>query len=97
MTSTEVRQVGASAQDSSEKTMAPRMFDVVFPYDTQLIFGSLIFVTGEDGDLKMLPTGPTPKHLALASSLASGSPAHDRISVHGVTSTPPRLFGVPQS
>jgi hypothetical protein len=31
-----------------------------------------MFVAGEDGDLKMLPPGPAPEHLALASSSTSG-------------------------
>jgi hypothetical protein len=52
--------------------MALRTFNVKFPYGTQLTFGSLTFATGEDGDLKILPPGPAPKHLALASLLASG-------------------------
>jgi hypothetical protein len=52
--------------------MAPRTFDVKFPYDTQLTFKSLSFATGEDRELKMLPLGPTPEHLTLASSAASG-------------------------
>jgi hypothetical protein len=69
--STETRQVEGSGQDSFEKTMAPRTFDVKFPCGTQLTFGSLTFATGEGGDLKMLPTGPAPEHLALASSLKS--------------------------
>jgi hypothetical protein len=43
-----------------------------FPHGTQLIFGSLTFAAEEDGDLKMLSTGPAPEHLALASSSASG-------------------------
>jgi hypothetical protein len=34
-------------------------------------FGSLTFATGEDEDLKMLPSGPTQEHLALASLSAS--------------------------
>jgi hypothetical protein len=32
----------------------------------------MTFGVGEDGDLKMLPPGPTPEHLALASLLALG-------------------------
>jgi hypothetical protein len=46
--------------------------DVNFPCGTQLSFGSLTFATREDGDLKMLPPGPTPEQLALTSSSASG-------------------------
>jgi hypothetical protein len=52
--------------------MTSKTFDVKFPCGTQLTFGSLTFAVGEDGDLKMLPPGPAPKHLALASSSASG-------------------------
>jgi hypothetical protein len=51
--------------------MASRTFDIKFPCGTQLTFGSLIFDTGENGELKMLKPGPTPGHLALTSSLAS--------------------------
>jgi hypothetical protein len=52
--------------------MAPWMFDIKFPRGTQLTFESLTFTVGEDGELKMLPPGPEPEHLALASSSASG-------------------------
>jgi hypothetical protein len=45
--------------------MAPWTFDVMFPHGTQLTFGSLTFVAGEDRKLKMLPLGPAPEHLAL--------------------------------
>jgi hypothetical protein len=51
--------------------MAPRTFDVKFPCGAKLTFGSLTFAAGEDEDLKMLPLGPAPENLALASSLAS--------------------------
>jgi hypothetical protein len=51
--------------------MTPRTLDVKFPCGTQLVFGSLSFAIGEDGELKMLPPGPAPEHLALASSAAS--------------------------
>jgi hypothetical protein len=70
--STEARQVGGSVQDPSRKTMAYMMFDVKFPCGTQFTFGSLIFTAEEDGELKMLPLGPTLEHLALASSAAPG-------------------------
>jgi hypothetical protein len=70
--STEARQIAGSAQDPSMKTMTSRTFHVKFSYDTQLTFGSLNFATGEDGDLKMMPSGPAPEHLALTSSSASG-------------------------
>jgi hypothetical protein len=52
--------------------MASRTFDVKFPCGTQLTFGSLTFATRQDRDLKMLPLGPAPEHLALTSSSASG-------------------------
>jgi hypothetical protein len=42
--------------------MAPWTFDIKFPLGTQFTFRSLTFVVGEDGDLKMLPLGPAPKH-----------------------------------
>jgi hypothetical protein len=52
--------------------MATRTFDVKFPCGTQLTFGSLIFVAKENGELKMLPPGPAPGHMASTSSSASG-------------------------
>jgi hypothetical protein len=52
--------------------MSPRTFDVKFPCDTQLTFGSLTFAAEEDRELKMLSLGPAPEHLALASSVTSG-------------------------
>jgi hypothetical protein len=70
-TSTEARQVRGSAQDQSKKIMVSRTFDVKFLCDTQFTFGSLTFVAGYDGDLKILPSGPAPEHLALTSSSAS--------------------------
>jgi hypothetical protein len=51
--------------------MASRTFDVKFPCSTQLTFGSLIFAAGENGELKMLPLGPAPGHLASTSSSSS--------------------------
>jgi hypothetical protein len=70
-TLTEARQEGGSAQDPSENTMAPWTFDVKFPHGIELTFRSLTFAAEEDGELKMLPPEPAPKHLALASSSAS--------------------------
>jgi hypothetical protein len=64
-TSTEARQEGKNAQDPSEKIMTPCTFNVKFPYGTQFIFGSFMFATGEDENLKLLTRGPPPKHLAL--------------------------------
>ncbi len=43
-----------------------------FPRSTQFTFGSLTFVAGEDGDLKMLPPGTAPEHPAPAPSSTSG-------------------------
>jgi hypothetical protein len=45
---------------------------VKFSLGTQFTFGSLMFVTGEDGDLKMLPPGTAPEHLAPAPSSTLG-------------------------
>jgi hypothetical protein len=42
--------------------MAPWSFDVKFPLGTQFTFGSLTFVAGEDGHLKMLTSGTAPEH-----------------------------------
>jgi hypothetical protein len=44
-----------------------------FPIGTQFTFGSLTFVIGEDGDLKMLPSGLAPEHLVPAPSSTSGN------------------------
>jgi hypothetical protein len=71
MTSTEARQEGGSAQDPFGNTIAPWTFDVMFPRNTQLTFGSLTFATREYEDLKMMPPGSAPEHLALASSSTS--------------------------
>jgi hypothetical protein len=48
--------------------MAPWSFDVKFPLGAQFTFGSLTFIAGEDGDLKMLPPGTAPEHPAPAPS-----------------------------
>jgi hypothetical protein len=45
-------------------SMAHWTFSVKFSYDTQFIFGSLMFTTGEDGNLELLTRGPAPRHLA---------------------------------
>jgi hypothetical protein len=62
-TSIEAHQEGEGAQDPSEKIMAPWTFHVKFPYNTQFTFESLTFAAGEDGNIKMLPSGSTPKRL----------------------------------
>jgi hypothetical protein len=43
--------------------MAPWAFNIKFLYDTQFTFRSLMFVAGENGNLKLLTRRPTPKHL----------------------------------
>jgi hypothetical protein len=53
--------------------MAPWTFDVKFPRGTKFTFESLTFAAAEDGDLKMLPPGPAPEHLAPAPSSTIGS------------------------
>jgi hypothetical protein len=63
-TLTEARQEGESAQDPSEKIMAPWTFSIKFSYGTQFTFGSLMFSAREDGNLELLTRGPPPKHLA---------------------------------
>jgi hypothetical protein len=60
-TSTETHQEEESAQDSSGWLMAPWTFSIKFPYNTQIIFGSLLFVVGEGGNLELLIQGPAPK------------------------------------
>jgi hypothetical protein len=52
--------------------MAPWSFDVKFPLGTQFTFGSLTFIAGDDGDLKMLPPGTVPEHPAPAPSSTLG-------------------------
>jgi hypothetical protein len=59
--SREACQEGISVQDLSRKIRAPCTFDVKFPLDTQFTFGLLMFAMGEDGELMMLPPGPTPE------------------------------------
>jgi hypothetical protein len=44
------------------ESTSPWTLSVKFPYDTQFIFGSLMLVTGEDGDLKLLTRGLVPNH-----------------------------------
>jgi hypothetical protein len=54
--------------------MAPCTFDVKFPLGIKFIFGSLTFAAGEDGDLRMLPSGEATEHTA-HSSASSGTQA----------------------
>jgi hypothetical protein len=77
-TSTEARQVGGSARDLSGKTMAP--LDVKFPRGTQFTFGSLTFVAGEDGDMKMLPLEAALQRLVLVHGPDPCSPANSPTS-----------------
>jgi hypothetical protein len=48
--------------------MAPWTFDIKFPRGTEFTFGSLTFATGEDGDLRMLPSDEVTEHTALSSA-----------------------------
>jgi hypothetical protein len=68
MTSTEARQVGDCAQDPSRKAMAPWTLDIKFPRGTEFTFESLTFAAGEDGDLRMLPSGEAAEHIAPSSA-----------------------------
>jgi hypothetical protein len=65
-----------------------------FPLDTQFTFGSLTFVTGEDGDLKMLPQGQCQSILLLLLYLHRAVPAQIRTLLQGYTFAPPSSFGV---
>jgi hypothetical protein len=98
--STEAHQEGESAQDPPGKILAPWTFSGKFPYDTQFTFGSLMFDTGEDGNLELLTQGPSPKHPAPvygqalylpASSSTSGGACSDlnpyEGSYHGAAKT----------
>jgi hypothetical protein len=60
--------------------MASWTFDFKFPCDTQFTFGSLKFVAGEDGDLKMMPLEAMPECLAPKHGQASCSLANSSIS-----------------
>jgi hypothetical protein len=60
--------------------MSPWTFDVRFPRGTHLTFGSLTFVAGEDGSLRMLPPGPAPEHIA---------PTHGQDQCRPATSSTP--------
>jgi hypothetical protein len=42
--------------------MAPWTIEVKFLHDTQFLFGSLMFTTGEDRNLELLTRGPAPTH-----------------------------------
>jgi hypothetical protein len=58
--------------------MTPWSFDVKFPLITQFTFGSLTFIAGENGGLKMLPLRiasehPTPTPSSTSGGTCSGS------------------------
>jgi hypothetical protein len=42
--------------------MIPCTFSLKFPYDTQFIFGSLMFAAREDGNIELLTQGSVSKH-----------------------------------
>jgi hypothetical protein len=54
--------------------MTPWTFDVKFPLDTKFTFGSLTFAAGEDGDLRMLPTGEATEHTTPSSASSETQP-----------------------
>jgi hypothetical protein len=60
--------------------MSPWTFNVKFPYGTQFIFGLLMFVVGEDENLKMLSPGSAPECLTLVYGQAPCPPAISSIS-----------------
>jgi hypothetical protein len=65
--------------------MTPWSFDVKFPLGTQFTFGSLMFITGENRDLKMLPPGTAPEHPAPSSTsggTCSGSDPFAGLYIH---------------
>jgi hypothetical protein len=64
-TSTEALQEGESTRDPSGKIMAPWIFSIKFPRDTQFIFGSLMFTAGEEENLELLTQGVALNHPAL--------------------------------
>jgi hypothetical protein len=52
--SIEAHQEGRSAQNPSEKIIAPWTFNVKFSYNTQFTFESLTFTAGKDENLNLL-------------------------------------------
>jgi hypothetical protein len=58
-----VRQEGEALKIHLRELMAPWTFEAKFSYDTQFLFGSLMFTVGEDGTHVLLTRGPTPGHL----------------------------------
>jgi hypothetical protein len=67
-----------------------------FSLDTQFIFGSLTFATGEDGDLKMLPSGPAPDYPTPAPSSALGDACSGSYPFAGLyICTAKLIWGIP--
>jgi hypothetical protein len=54
--------------------MAHCTFSVKFMYDTQFIFGSLMFAVKEDGNLELLTQGPAPRHSTPVYGIAPSYP-----------------------
>jgi hypothetical protein len=85
--------------------MTPRTFDVKFPRDTQLTFGSLTFAAEENGNLKMLPPGAAPERIVsthgkdlcrLTTSSTSGSACTCSDSCAGLyICTAKLIWGIP--
>jgi hypothetical protein len=69
-----------SAQDLSGKIMPPWTFNVKFSYGTQFTFGSLMFATGEDGNLELLTWGPALKQFSPVYGQAPYLPASSSTS-----------------
>jgi hypothetical protein len=60
--------------------MTPCTFSIKFPYGTQFTFRSLMFTTGEDGNLELLTQGPAPKRLTSMYGQAPYFPASSSTS-----------------
>jgi hypothetical protein len=60
--STETHKEGGGTQGPFGWLMDPWTFSIKFPYDTQFIFGLLMFATREDRNLELLIRGPAPRH-----------------------------------
>jgi hypothetical protein len=60
--------------------MAPWTIGIKFSYDTQFIFGSLMFTAGDDESLELLTQGPAPSYLTPVYGQAPYLPANPSIS-----------------
>jgi hypothetical protein len=60
--------------------MTPWTLRIKFPYDTQFIFGSLMFSAGEDKNLDLLTQDPMPRHPASIYGKAPYYPANPSTS-----------------